>query len=189
MAQHLRMAGRQRLANPSCEFNLKFPGDAPVVARIRSIVYMKTFETLAELTSLAGQDIAVTDWFTITQQHIDQFAEATGDHQWIHVDPVRAKTGPFGTTIAHGYLTLSLLSGFFDRSISIRDVRMAINYGLNKVRFMAPVPVDSRVRAQVRLLSATPIEGGMQVAWESIIQREGSEKPVCVAEQLARYYL
>lgn len=149
---------------------------------------MKIFETLAELAELAGQHITVTDWFTVTQQHIDQFADATGDHQWIHVDPERAKSGPFGTTIAHGYLTLSLLSGFFDRSIRVNDVRMAINYGLNKVRFTAPVPVNSRVRAQVKLLSVTPIEGGMQVAWETIIEREGSEKPVCVAEQLARYY-
>ncbi len=150
---------------------------------------MKIFNTLAELAGCAGQDIAVTDWFTITQQHIDQFADATGDHQWIHVDAERAKTGPFGTTIAHGYLTLSLLSGFFDRSICIKDVRMAINYGLNKVRFMAPVPVKSRVRAHVKLLSASPIDGGMQVAWECTIEREGSDKPVCVAEQLARYYL
>lgn len=149
---------------------------------------MKTFETLSELTSLTGQHITVTDWFTITQKQIDQFADATADHQWIHVDPERAKSGPFGTTIAHGYLTLSLLSGFFDRSICIKDVRMAINYGLNKARFMAPVPVNSRLRAHVKLLSVSPIEGGMQVAWECTIEREGSDKPVCVAEQLARYY-
>lgn len=189
MAQHLRMAGRRRFANLSSAFNVKFPGATRSSPKFVPFVYMKIFETLAELTSRTGQAIAVTDWFTITQQHIDQFAEATGDHQWIHVDPERAKSGPFGTTIAHGYLTLSLLSGFFDRSIRIKDVRMAINYGLNKVRFMAPVPVGSKVRAQVKLLSATPIEGGMQVAWESTIEREGSEKPVCVAEQLARYYL
>jgi len=150
---------------------------------------MKIFNTLAELPNYTGQDITVTDWFAVTQKHIDQFADATGDHQWIHVDPERAKTGPFGTTIAHGYLTLSLLSGFFDRSISIKDVRMAINYGLNKVRFMAPVPVDSRLRAHVKLLSATPMEGGMQVAWQTTIEREGEDKPVCVAEQLARYYV
>ena len=101
---------------------------------------MKTFNTLAELAALAGQEITVTDWYEVTQQHINQFADATGDHQWIHVDAERAKAGPFGTTIAHGYLTLSLLAGFFDRAISVKDVRMGINYGLNKVRFMGPVP-------------------------------------------------
>jgi len=150
---------------------------------------MKTFKTLDELAACAGQDITVTDWYAVTQQHIDQFADATDDHQWIHVDPERAKAGPFGTTIAHGYLTLSMLAGFFDRSISVQGVRMGINYGLNKVRFMAPVPSGSRLRVQVKLLSATPIEGGMQMAWHCTIEREGSDKPVCVAESLSRYYV
>jgi len=150
---------------------------------------MKTFNSLAELAACAGQEIVVTDWFTVTQRHIDQFAEATGDHQWIHVDPERAKTGPFGTTIAHGYLTLSLLAGFGSRSLKINGMRMGINYGLNKVRFMAPVPVDSRLRARISLLEATPIEGnGMQLSWRNTIEREGSDKPVCVAEPVSRYY-
>ena len=150
---------------------------------------MKTFNTLAELAALAGQEITVTDWYEVTQQHINQFADATGDHQWIHVDAERAKAGPFGTTIAHGYLTLSLLAGFFDRALSVKDVRMGINYGLNKVRFMGPVPSGSRLRVRIELMEATPIEGGLQMAWKCTIEREGQEKPVCVAEPLSRLYL
>ncbi len=150
---------------------------------------MKTFDTLADLAACVGQEIAVTDWFTVTQQHIDQFAGATGDHQWIHVDPERAQAGPFGATIAHGYLTLSMLAGFLGGAYRIGNLRMGVNYGLNKVRFMAPVPVGSRLRARVQLLEATPIEGGMQLAWRSTIEREGADKPVCVAEPLARYYV
>lgn len=149
---------------------------------------MKTFDSLADLAACAGQEIVVSDWFTVTQQHIDQFADATDDHQWIHVDPARAKSGPFGSTIAHGYLTLSMLAGFADRSLKVGGVRMGINYGLNKVRFMAPVPVGSRLRARMFLIEATPIEGGLQLAWRSTIEREGSDKPVCVAEPLSRYY-
>ncbi|MDO5626435.1 MAG: MaoC family dehydratase [Pseudomonadota bacterium] len=150
---------------------------------------MKTFDSLAALAACAGQEITVTEGFTVTQQHINQFADATGDHQWIHVDAERAKAGPFGTTIAHGYLTLSLLAGFFDRSIRVQGVRMGINYGLNKVRFMAPVPVGSVLRARVALLGTEPIEGGMQIAWQVTVEREGSDKPVCVAEPLSRYYV
>ena len=150
---------------------------------------MRAFDTLADLAACAGQDITVTDWFTVTQQHIDQFADATGDHQWIHVDAERAKAGPFGATIAHGYLTLSLLAGFFDRSVKVKEVRMGINYGLNKVRFTAPVRVGSRLRSHVALISATPIEGGMQMAWLTTIECEGVGKPVCVAEPLSRYYV
>lgn len=150
---------------------------------------MKTFNTLAELAALAGQEITVTDWYEVTQQHINQFADATGDHQWIHVDAERAKAGPFGTTIAHGYLTLSLLAGFFDRAISVKDVRMGINYGLNKVRFMGPVPSGSRLRVRVALLGSEPIDRGLQMAWKCTIEREGQEKPVCVAEPLSRLYL
>jgi len=149
---------------------------------------MKTFESLADLAACAGQDVVVSDWFTVTQQHIDQFASATGDHQWIHVDPERAKAGPFGTTIAHGYLTLSLLAGLTDLSLTVNGVRMGINYGLNKVRFIAPVPANSRVRARMHLLEATPIEGGLQFAWRCTIELEGSDKPACVAEPLSRYY-
>lgn len=150
---------------------------------------MKTFNTLAELAALAGQEITVTDWYEVTQQHINQFADATGDHQWIHVDTERSKTGPFGTTIAHGYLTLSLLAGFFDRALSVKDVRMGINYGLNKVRFMGPVPSGSRLRVRIALLGSEPIERGLQMAWKCTIEREGQEKPVCVAEPLSRLYL
>jgi acyl dehydratase len=150
---------------------------------------MKTFDSLADLAACAGQEVVVSDWFTVTQQHIDQFADATGDHQWIHVDAERAKTGPFGTTIAHGYLTLSLLAGFSMRSFEVRGVSMGINYGLNKVRFMAPVPVGSRLRARMRLLEAAPIQGGLQLTWQSTIEREGSDKPVCVAEPVSRYHV
>jgi len=149
---------------------------------------MKTFDTLSELVACVGQEVAVSDWHTVTQQHIDQFADATGDHQWIHVDPARAKTGPFGAPIAHGFLTLSLIAGFSQRTMVVRDVRMGVNYGLNRVRFMAPVPVGSRLRVHMRLLDATPIEGGQQLTWENTIVREGADKPVCVAESVARYY-
>lgn len=149
---------------------------------------MRSFERLADLVACVGQEVAVSDWHTITQQHIDQFADATGDHQWIHVDPERARAGPFGTTIAHGFLTLSLVAGFADRSIRVADLRMGVNYGLNKVRFIAPVPVGSRVRMRSELLQATPIEGGQQLLWRNTIELEGSDKPACVAELLARYY-
>jgi len=149
---------------------------------------MKTFDTLDELAACAGQEILVTDWYTVTQQHIDQFADATGDHQWIHVDPARAKAGPFGVPIAHGYLTLSLLPAFFARSLDVRNTRMGLNYGCNKVRFMAPVPVGSRLRMRARLLEAAPIEGGRQTTWQCTLEREGSDKPVCVAEPVYRYY-
>ena len=149
---------------------------------------MRTFNTLAELAACVGQEVALSDWHTVTQQAINQFAEATGDHPWIHVDPERAKAGPFGATIAHGFMTLSLLAGLSDRSIEVKDVRMGVNYGLNKVRFTSPVPAGSRVRLRSELLEATPIEGGMQLVWKNTIEREGSDKPACVAESVARYF-
>jgi acyl dehydratase len=150
---------------------------------------MKTFANLAELAACVGQDVAATEWVEITQQKIQQFAEATGDHQWIHVDVERAKQGPFGATIAHGFLTLSLLSQFFDRTIDVSSKKMGVNYGLNKVRFMAPVPVGSRLRGHLHLHSATPIEGGgLQLQWNVTVEREGSDKPVCAAESLVRIY-
>lgn len=150
---------------------------------------MKTFQTLSDLAACVGQEVAVSDWITITQQQVSLFADATGDHQWIHVDPDKAAAGPFGTTIAHGFLTLSLLPRFFESSFEIAESRMGVNYGLNKVRFMAPVPVGSRLRARMTLLSAEPIEGnGMQMAWEVTVEREGAAKPVCVAESLVRRY-
>lgn len=149
---------------------------------------MRTFDTLADLAACVGQEVAVSDWHTVTQQHIDQFAEATGDHQWIHVDPQQARAGPFGTTIAHGFLTLSLIAGLADRTLRIGDLRMGVNYGLNKVRFITPVPAGSRVRARMELLEATPIEGGLQMVWRNTIELEGAAKPACVAESVARYY-
>lgn len=150
---------------------------------------MKTFETLAELAACVGQEVAVSEWLTITQEQIDRFAEATGDHQWIHVDIEKARSGPFGAPIAHGFLTLSLLPVFFESSFEIRQSRMGVNYGLNKVRFTGPVPVDSRLRARMTLLAADPIENdGLQMTWSVLVEREGSDKPVCVAESLVRRY-
>ena len=150
---------------------------------------MRTFQTLSELTALVGQQVAVSDWITITQEQVKQFAQATGDHQWIHVDVERARAGPFGAPIAHGFLTLSLIPQFFHAALEIREVGMGVNYGLNKVRFMAPVPVGSRLRARMKLLAAEPIDNaGLQMAWEVTVLREGSEKPVCVAESLVRRY-
>ncbi len=150
---------------------------------------MKTLQTLAELSNLVGQEVAVSDWITVTQEQVNQFAQATGDHQWIHVDVEKAKAGPFGGPIAHGYLTLSLLPQFFISSLKIVEARMGVNYGLNKVRFPAPVPVGSRLRARMKLLKSEPIDqGGVQMTWEVAIEREGGTKPVCVAESMARYY-
>jgi acyl dehydratase len=150
---------------------------------------MKTFQTLQEFPSLVGQEVAVSDWITITQEQINQFAQATGDHQWIHVDVDKARAGPFGAPIAHGFLTLSLVPKLFETSIAIVESRMGVNYGLNKVRFMAPVPVGSRLRARMKLLQCEPIDNqGMQMSWEVTIEREGAPKPVCVAESIARRY-
>jgi len=150
---------------------------------------MRTFQTLAELAAMVGQEVAVSDWTTITQEQVNQFAEATGDHQWIHVDVERAKAGPFGGPIAHGFLTLSLIPKFFESSFEIAQSRMGVNYGLNKVRFMAPVPVGSRLRARMKLLQCDAIDNqGVQMVWEVAVQREGAEKPVCVAESIVRRY-
>ena len=150
---------------------------------------MKTFQTLSELAACVGQEVAVSDWLTVTQAQINQFAEATGDHQWIHVDPEKAAAGPFGAPIAHGFLTLSLLPKFFESSFEIVQSRMGVNYGLNKVRFTAPVPVGSRLRARMKLLASEPIDNnGLQMTWEVLVEREGSAKPVCVAESLVRRY-
>lgn len=150
---------------------------------------MKTFQTIADLAALTGQEVAVSEWITVTQQQIIKFAEATGDHQWIHIDPVKAAAGPFGATIAHGFLTLSLIPQFFGQSFTIVGSRMGVNYGLNKVRFTAPVPVDSRLRARLKLMVCEPVDNaGVQMTWEVTIEREGSKKPVCVAESLVRHY-
>jgi len=149
---------------------------------------MKSFATLAELQYLVGQEIAVGDWVEVTQERIQRFAEATGDHQWIHVDPERAKAGPFGTTIAHGFLTLSLLPEMAANAFEVRDTKMGVNYGLNRVRFPAPVPSGSRLRGHFRLLKYEPLEGGAQLTTEVKMEREGSDKPVCIAESVARRY-
>lgn len=149
---------------------------------------MKTYAHATDLIPLLGQEIGLSDWVTIDQERIQRFAEATGDHQWIHVDPERAAQGPFGTTIAHGFLTLSLLPRLSSQAYQVQDTRMAVNYGLNRVRFPAPVPVGSRVRARCRLVSFQPIDGGAQVTTEITVECEGNGKPVCIAESIARRY-
>jgi len=150
---------------------------------------MRTFQTLRELHDLVGQEVAVSDWTTITQEQINRFADATGDHQWIHVDVERAKAGPFGAPIAHGFLTLSLLPKFFESSVRFEQNRMAVNYGLNRVRFMAPVPVGSRLRARLNLLQCQDIDNqGIQITWLVTVEREGQDKPVCIAESITRRY-
>ena len=138
---------------------------------------------------VAGAEFGPSSWIDVPQERIDAFAEATGDRQWIHVDPERAAAGPFGTTIGHGYLTLSLLPAMSYEVVPRQEGGMAVNYGLNKVRFTAPVPVGSRLRARVKLLEAQPIEnGGYQMTWNVTIERDGSDKPVCIAESITRRY-
>lgn len=150
---------------------------------------MRHFDNLDALAACVGQEVAVSDWVTVTQEQVNRFADATGDHQWIHVDVERARAGPFGAPIAHGFLTLSLLPVFFDTAFEIRQAGMGVNYGLNKVRFTAPVPVGSRLRARMTLLSADSIDGqGLQMAWAVAVEREGADKPVCIAEALVRRY-
>lgn len=150
---------------------------------------MKSFARLDDLLALAGQEVAVSDWVEVSQARIQQFADATGDHQWIHLDVERARSGPFGGTIAHGFLTLSLVPQFFDTSMAIGDLRMGVNYGLNKVRFTAPVPAGSRVRGRLTLQAVEPIAGnGFQATWDVTVEREDADKPACVAEMLVRYY-
>jgi acyl dehydratase len=143
-----------------------------------------------ELRSLTGREVAVSDWLEVTQDRINMFAEATGDHQWIHVDLERAKAeSPYGTTIAHGFLTLSLLSFLMSQTVRIKiPIKMGINYGLNKVRFPAAVPAGSKIRARATLQSLEDIPGGQQLTWNITVEREGGDKPCCVAEWLVRYY-
>ena len=151
---------------------------------------MRTFESLAELPALVGQEVAVTDWITITQQQINLFAEATGDHQWIHTDPERAaKESPFGGPIAHGYLTLSLIIPMWDEVLTVDSVTMAVNYGLNKVRFTNPVPAEGRVRLNATLQSVEELpKGGVQVTVAGQIELEGSERPAVVVEAVYRFF-
>lgn len=150
---------------------------------------MKTFETLAELSTHVGSALVTSDWHEITQEQIDLFAQATGDRQWIHVDPVRAAHGPFGATVAHGFLTLSLIPRLLESCLQVVRVSMSVNYGLNKVRFVSPVPVNSRLRAHFKLLEVQELDaGGVQQAWEATIELEGRSKPACVAELVMRQY-
>jgi acyl dehydratase len=150
---------------------------------------MKTYATLAEMEKDVGGAAAVSDWIDVTQARIDLFAEATGDRQWIHIDRERAKAGPFGTTIAHGFLTLSLLPEMAASAIAVEGVRMGVNYGLYKVRFTAPVPSGCRVGGHFKLLRFEPLDGGAQLTYEVKMEREGSDKPVCIAESVGRRYL
>ena len=150
---------------------------------------MRTFAHLADLAALEGQEIGTSDWIVVEQAHIDQFALATGDEQWIHVDPARAAAGPFGTTVAHGFLTLSLMPQLFAASIAFADARMSLNYGLNRVRFPSPVPVGSRLRAVCVLDKFEAIDGGAQITVTVTIELEGGTKPACVAEWVTRHFV
>lgn len=150
---------------------------------------MREIHSVEELKSLSGQEVAVTEWVAISQERVNLFAEATGDHQWIHVDVERSrKESPYGGTIAHGFLTLSLLPMLMESAVSMPISKMGVNYGLNKVRFPAPVPVGSKVRARMTLQEVEDIEGGAQITWKVTIEREGGDKPVCVAESVSRRY-
>jgi acyl dehydratase len=150
---------------------------------------MRTITGLDELKAAEGETLGTSGWHEVTQQAVNSFANVTGDHQWIHVDPGRAKDTPFGGTIAHGYYTLSLAPALTAQVVSFQGFAFALNYGLNRVRFPAPMPVGARVRVAVRLAAVEDIPGGAQIRLEITFEREGGEKPVCVAESLARVYV
>ncbi len=141
-----------------------------------------------DLASRVGQEVGVSEWYAVTQERIDLFAEATEDHQWIHVDRERAKGGPFGGTIAHGFLTLSLLPHLAQTALSFAERKMGVNYGLNRLRFTSPVPSGSRIRARFVVGKVEPIDGGVQITWNVTVEREGAERPCLVAEWLVRHY-
>jgi acyl dehydratase len=150
---------------------------------------MREFASLAEMRGLVGQEVAVTGWVAVEQERVQLFADATDDHQWIHLDVERCKKeSPFGGPIAHGFLTLSMVSHLFESAVHMADAKMVVNYGLNKVRFPAPVPVGGRVRARLTLQKIEDIGGGAQLEWQVVVEREGGDKPVCVAELLIRRY-
>jgi len=150
---------------------------------------MREIASLVKLKELIGQELAVSDWFTVTQERIAQFAEATGDLQWIHIDVERSKReSPYGCTVAHGFLTLSLFPMLMQSAIAMSDVKMGVNYGLNKVRFPAPLPAGSKLRARFALTAVEDIAGGAQLTWLVTMEREGGDKPVCVAESITRRY-
>ena len=149
----------------------------------------RTTTTIAELPALKGTELGTSDWFEVTQERVDTFADATGDHQWIHVDVERAKAeSPFGGPIAHGYLTLSLLAPLSSQVLVVTDTVMGVNYGLNKVRFPSPVPVGAKVRLTATLKAVEEVAGGLQLTLAAVIEREGGDKPVCIAEPVYRYY-
>ncbi len=144
---------------------------------------------IRDLETRVGQELGVSPWVEIAQERIDQFAEATGDFQWIHVDREKARQSPFGGTIAHGFLTLSMLPRLVESTFEFSDRKMGVNYGLNKVRFTAPVPAGARIRGRFTLAKYEKIEGnGVQTTWSVVMEREGGEKPVCVAETISRHY-
>jgi acyl dehydratase len=145
------------------------------------------FASPQDLLGAVGSDLGTTDWVTITQDQIDKFAEATLDNQWIHVDTERAKAGPFGTPIAHGFLTMSLAAYFLSQLVHVSNISMGINYGADKVRFPAPVPVNSRVRARGELLDAKEVPGGVQATTRITMEREGGDKPVAIVDSISRY--
>ena len=147
------------------------------------------FESPQALLGAVGQELGISEWHTVTQEQINLFADATGDHQWIHVDVEKAKAGPFGTPIAHGYLTMSLASLFLPQIVLVHGLSMGLNYGVDKVRFPSPVPVGSRLRGKGTIISAIEVTGGVQAVIRVTIEREGSDKPSCIAESLARYYV
>ncbi|MBV6323374.1 MaoC family dehydratase [Duganella violaceipulchra] len=150
---------------------------------------MRSFANLAAMKAEIGNEVAVSDWVDITQARIDLFADATGDHQWIHTDAERAaRESPYGATVAHGFLTLALLPALLVNALHMVDMTMGLNYGLNKVRFPAPVPVGSRLRARLTIAAIDDIADGAQVLWGVVIEREGGDKPVCVAEFVMRRY-
>ncbi|MGA5702743.1 MaoC family dehydratase [Peterkaempfera bronchialis] len=147
-----------------------------------------TVTALSQLREKAGTDLGTTGWLDITQDRVDTFADATGDHQWIHIDPERAARGPFGGPIAHGYLTLSLISLLFSDLLRRQGLGMSINYGLNRVRFPAPVPVGSRIRLTGRIAEVEDVPGGLQLTYDFTVEVEGSAKPACVAQAIHRYH-
>jgi acyl dehydratase len=150
---------------------------------------MKSFQKIADLQPLVGESLGTSEWLLIDQQRVNQFADATWDHQWIHVDVERAQKGPFGGTIAHGFLTLSLLPAFFATAFEIKETKSGLNYGLDKVRFIAPVPVGKRLRAHFKLMEWSELKGGgAQLKIEMTVECEGADKPACVAESITRLF-
>ncbi len=143
---------------------------------------MRVFTSFDELTAAVGEELGTSEWLEVTQERVDAFADATGDHQWIHVDVERAKEGPFGGTIAHGYLTLSLIPQFTPQLFSLETPGARLNYGVNKVRFPSPVPVGARIRATATLESVTDVPAGKQMVTTYVVELEGADKPACVAE-------